>query len=899
MTLNFVDVQPQSFLDYAWTSPTPAPPIATKPSKTSRKQNRCCDQCRKGKRACDAAILEDTLLDPDGTAGSPALFHYSDSFGCLAPCGNCEKTRKVCTFQWLREQRIAQATTPMSSAPPTKKRRTQSGSSQKRSGTARQSRGKQAPHTSLSDSGNSLVSQHELLEPGLIFSEFPGVTPSFDIDLSLSPPTPFDVLVSCNEPTKQVSDAAFCGNAPENNMGAHSERDSGNGSDIHDDGFHRSPTAACNDPGPEYGLNTIVRIPRKRRRRRSTSTISAGETPCPILCLAASDLASSANNALLAEGLLKIYHDSFENHLSCWLTERTCPYGEGSDVSLPGDIGPDWNRMYHRVFKLDHSSSVRGRSLSPCEDKAASKAVNLSILSYATQWAHSNRDSKTKYPFHSDGVDGRNGTSESAPRGGSFDRALRVSTWHQARIALRDAAEIESFRVVLALLVFSLTQKPLDEQEDAQEKAISENSMKLSPQTREECGSDSSVVSTQPSDKEVDECEDLLSKLHLTLNNEGPPVHLEQGLRLVHSLRSRMTMTGAFGGRPKKTPRCWKRSRLPTSYLDPDDRATVDLLFWLGIMFDTLSSAMHRRPLVVSLEDSDLPATRDIPSDALSETRTTPAEDLWDEHLFSRQRKLRQRRAVRWPCSYEAATSLLCDAAPVKVLLFRKVTRIQTLLSRHIQGDKMERAIQGALELCKHWRRLYAPFIQDCIENHDRLPARVQSWYICLSSHWHLATLLLADLIDIIDDAELSGDAQGRERTSSRFISNFRELNCRSLSEIARCACPRKDLASPGGNGLHFAMNQEAVLIEPWIVVLVRAFATAAVLLLDLATTPEGGIDRQDAFCRIEHCVRALQYLGRRSDAALAAADLIGAALEKRQGKEEAAMDFMAELWSQ
>jgi hypothetical protein len=78
--MNFVDVQPKSFLDYAWT--TPSPPISsTKISKTSRKQNRCCDQCRKGKRACDAAILEDTLLDNNGTsAGNPTVFHYSGEF---------------------------------------------------------------------------------------------------------------------------------------------------------------------------------------------------------------------------------------------------------------------------------------------------------------------------------------------------------------------------------------------------------------------------------------------------------------------------------------------------------------------------------------------------------------------------------------------------------------------------------------------------------------------------------------------------------------------------------------------------------------------------------------------------------------------------------------------------
>lgn len=75
--MNFVDVQPHSFLDYALTSPSPTVMSASKSSKTSRKQNRCCDQCRKGKRACDAAILEDALLDDNQMEGHAATFHYS------------------------------------------------------------------------------------------------------------------------------------------------------------------------------------------------------------------------------------------------------------------------------------------------------------------------------------------------------------------------------------------------------------------------------------------------------------------------------------------------------------------------------------------------------------------------------------------------------------------------------------------------------------------------------------------------------------------------------------------------------------------------------------------------------------------------------------------------------
>lgn len=75
--MNFVDVQPNSFLDYAFTSPAPDVMTTTKSSRTSRKQNRCCDQCRKGKRACDAAILEDALLDDTKAKEIPTAIHYS------------------------------------------------------------------------------------------------------------------------------------------------------------------------------------------------------------------------------------------------------------------------------------------------------------------------------------------------------------------------------------------------------------------------------------------------------------------------------------------------------------------------------------------------------------------------------------------------------------------------------------------------------------------------------------------------------------------------------------------------------------------------------------------------------------------------------------------------------
>jgi hypothetical protein len=309
-------------------------------------------------------------------------------------------------------------------------------------------------------------------------------------------------------------------------------------------------------------------------------------------------------------------------------------------------------------------------------------------------------------------------------------------------------------------------------------------------------------------------------------------------------------------------------------------------------MFDTLSAAMHKRPLTVSLEDSDLPAIRNIPGDFVSRKDQAPPEDIWDEQLCSRQRGSEPHNITRWPCSYEEATTFLTSAAPVKVLLFRRVTRIQTLIARRVHGAQLDEAIQKSLQLCNHWRKQYAPFIQDCLEHHGRLPARIQSWYICLASHWHLAALLLVDLIEIVDESELGGQVHREDRIAAGFVSSFRLLHCCMLSDIARCACPPEIFGWSDSQSSQFPANGEAILTEPWIMVLVRAFATAGVLLLGIGTPSEQlRITQRERFFRVSHCWRALQYIGQRCDTACAAANLLGVALSGRKDRADNPVD--------
>jgi hypothetical protein len=776
---------------------------------------------------------------------------------------------------------------------------------------------------SVTAGGKNFLPRHEPMEFAVTFADFPGI-PAFD--LGQCPLIPSESISTFYND----SDSGENKREPESNRSSEADDehpcdwDSGNGSSLEtsSEGMNggsegkpfRSPESheiGNQDDLPKHG-GTVARVPRKRRRLASSSIVSNRSTQSQTFSVT-NNFLSSTNSAFLEESLLKIYHDSFENALSCWLTERTCPYGQGSDVSPHNDAGPDWNRIYHRVFRLDRlASPVRGRHLTCSENQAASKAINLAIFSFASQWSQSGQRSRSKYPFNSNGSDdeGRNFGSNADIDGFStnegFDRALQISAWHEARAALQNAGEIESFRVVLAQIVFSMTQRPMDKSEELT------GNFADSPMTEDTYAPEPEVH--QQEDKDMNECEDLLSKLTLTIDGEGPPIHLEQGLRLIHSLRSRMTMSVAPN---KKCIRDAKPSRSSSNRLDATDRATVDLLFWLGVMFDTLSAAMHKRPLVVSDEDSDIywngskSATTGARSTEVS-TETNIKSDrktggLWDDHLFARQRVRLQASTVRWPCSYEQAASLLCDAAPVKVLLFRKVTRIQTLLSRKALGEKIERAVKEALDVYDHWERIYAPFVRDCVENHDSLPVRIQSWYTCLTGHWYLATLLFADLVEIIDFSELSTKAQQYERTSSDFVANFRRRNCHGLSDLARCACPRENASFPKSSDFHFAMNQGAILTEPWVAVLIRAFAKAGVILLESeGSRPADDVaavaHQEDAFRRADDCVKALWYLGRKSDISLSAAKILGEALkERRKGAEEKVNDMStfleAELW--
>jgi hypothetical protein len=492
--------------------------------------------------------------------------------------------------------------------------------------------------------------------------------------------------------------------------------------------------------------------------------------------------------------------------------------------------------------------------LSAAEDTKAARALHLAIMAFASQWTQ-----------HA-----QKGAGASVPSAIDHDeRSIREKVWNEARHALEHSSTVPSFRIAFANIVFSLTQSPLDKGQEA--------------------------------------------SLGELLENDRAPIFLENANRQIFTFRHKFTRLQREAG-PKArelrsgpidptTANILEMPQQPSEspQLDPlltshEHRTTLDLMFWLGVMFDTLSSAMYQRPLVVSDEDSQISSASaptaepgdqvdldeiDFDNWNIPRSNTRGKQDVWGD-LFLRSAIARQGSSQvqpRWPCSYEEAASILSEATPVKVLLYRRVTQLQTLVYRGVSPEQIENVIQKTLLVCQHWDSTYQNFMLDCVTNHELLPSRIQSWYVILDGHWHLAAMLLADVLESIDKCRLGSDAARETRQSTQLVATLRTNNALAVGGLARASIQGQD--SFMNRYFHDSLSEVAFLVEPWTAVLVHSFAKAGYILLESFDISA----EQDVYteCLRQNCefsIRALQYLGRKSDMAFLVARNLSRSLE-------------------
>lgn len=574
-------------------------------------------------------------------------------------------------------------------------------------------------------------------------------------------------------------------------------------------------------------------------------------------------LLSASTYQLTSSNLLQIYHDVLEHNLSCWLTEMTCPYQPRSQKN-PINVVPEWgsswsNRIYQRTIKLDRvAQSCKLLHLTRSEDQAASKALHLAIMAFATQWAQGSRRQRERYSRRP--VD--HGDDEIADGlAGEFDRVLQNHFWDQAQRALQQVADLESYRVVCAELIFGLTQRPWNPDNQSLGHRIEAEGRKFT-------------------------IDSVMARVREIIRKDGPPIYLENAARKMHALKYRCDAFEKGLGKP-----CGSREKDAhgIAAMSSEDRATIGLLYWLAIMFDTVSSSMNERPVVVLDEDCEHEAQKEIQQ--TTNTDKSLARNRWDPELFI-QGSLDDTHRTHWPCSYEAAAEDVIKSAPVKVLIFRHLSYLQNAVRKGAHAQQIEDIISSTMSLYQYWNKTHGAFFAELVQNYSAVPQRIRGWFVCISAHWHLAVLLLADLLDFVDENALGTEDATRSRTTSQMAWRIRKHSARELSDLARVATPpdkNVDLGVPQMPDFHHAVNEGTLLTEPWTMLLIRAFTAASTVLLGKADETlhySGSIlghttshEFEHHMERAEDCVKGLWLLGKKSDMARMIAETLSLAL--------------------
>ena len=239
-------------------------------------------------------------------------------------------------------------------------------------------------------------------------------------------------------------------------------------------------------------------------------------------------------------------------------------------------------------------------------------------------------------------------------------------------------------------------------------------------------------------------------------------------------------------------------------------------------------------------------------------------------------------RIAQWPCSNQQAAEALTEAAPVKVLLFRRVLRLQTLLFRGADLDVLDKAVEEAFQVYQHWETTYAPFINNCMTHHDKLPVRVQAWYVILCGHWHYGALLLAETLENIEQEF------GTQRYEPGFILMMQRYNALKICHVMRLSLRQSE--QHGGEGgesiFHDSMMDGTLLNEPWMAVLMRSLVKAGYIVLNDvdfdAHLQERDGPSEYPWRLVGSCIDALRCLGKKSDLALLSAQVLSRTLERR-----------------
>ncbi|KAF5532806.1 regulatory alcR [Fusarium mexicanum] len=532
----------------------------------------------------------------------------------------------------------------------------------------------------------------------------------------------------------------------------------------------------------ESPANRYNAVQVKRRARLPSNDWSGYPNFSPSPFTSDSLIMQTSNRYMITESLLQIYHDVLENNLACWLAEENCPYKlqvvartspapepkvrttpgpSRNNPNLPPEWGAAWsNRMYRRVVELDRAAqSARLINLTRSESQAASRVLDLVIMAFTTQWAQGNRRQERFSMGANDFAAEADDLADALNQ--EFEESLQQSVWEQAKRALQDVVDVESYRVIYAELIFGLTQKPW---------ASDEYQQKSFGSKKEKSG------------KGIKE--NAMPEIIEIMSQEGPHIYLERATRKIHALKFRFeaSESGFMETSKKHAPR----------RLTEENRRTIGLLYWLAVMFDTVSSSMNERPVALADEDCQHEDADQILADSMrAAQKSRRGSQRWEMELFIQDDAAKPTVGTRWPCSYDDAMQMVAKSAPVKILIYRHLSYLQNALRKRECPQAIEEIIQQTTLLYRYWNMTHGAFFRDLIRHYDTVPPRIRSWFFCIAVPWHLGALMLADVLEFIDKNNYGLDQARQKRLSGNVAARIRKASAIELADLAQVTTPR------------------------------------------------------------------------------------------------------------
>ncbi|KAI0440747.1 hypothetical protein F4803DRAFT_457410 [Xylaria telfairii] len=853
----------------------------------ARRQNNSCDQCRRSKKACDGYYINN---------GQGLGFSLgTDPQDGILPCSYCVKTKKRCSLNlhWAVRNEISPLSPLSTLAGP----RVEGGLSVEQEGID--------SHNNLTsiNSGDALAllqtpsPSHCVLDWGAPLPSLRAAM-SEDHTLHLLGPEPsLEIDLHSRGQNFTLGGSA----APPNYLPQGEEQlylDSASQATDFDhlttiSGTSQSYSMPDNTRFTIQSTNRRRNSSRKnyRMRRRSDDgpeRLSTSISPSFIN----QGPSANFNNHLITESLLRIYHDVLENNLACWLTKDTCPYKMqprrsqlrpylNSPAAMSSDTSStaEWdlirpNSMYRRVKQLDRVAQSTGLIQLTCaENQATSKALNLVVMAFAAQWSQGRRRREKMFPTPLGAFDPAQSEDITDEFEDEFEQNFQHSLWEQAKKALQDVAGVESYRVVYAELVFGLIQRPW---------AINEYPKSSLPRLSE--GSNIRDVKTS------------LPQIMEIISQDGPPLYTERAGRKMQALKFHFEAkeTGSLRSNCAFSSR---QQEDAISKMTSEERGTIGLLYWLAVMFDTVSSSMNERPVALSDEDCQHDGTY-----SSSVTISRPTNHRWNLELFAQDDPTNP-STLSWPCSYDSAIKAVTKSAAVKVLLFRYVSYLQNTLRKQQRGNIIEEIIQNAMQIYRYWNVTHGAFFRSFIKNYDSIPVRIKSWFPCIHIPWHLGSLMLADLIEFVDQNGLGTEEASLNRLSVSLATRIRKSSAVELSDLARVTTPEEigNMPTEQLPGYHFAVNEGSILTEPWTVLLIRAFTKASIFHLGVAedlrrqewaVLGQESEEYKESLKRCDTCVKALWFLGRKSDMARSLSKVLAGVLRSQEAEHPSEQAF-------